>query len=241
MREAGIEGSPPTGLSKDNKAREWLRRANKSSSEPLDVLGKVLIELMEVDGALYDPDNEMTFYPEREKVLQILGNYDLTYQHGGHIVGGGVSPVSRKLGEIISSRDLSGLQTEFERISKNVDADPAAAVTASCALLESLFKQYIEDENLTMPADQSIKPLWNVIRKDLKLDPAAIQDEDLRKVLSGLASIADGIGALRTHKGSAHGHVKTVYKLKPRHARLAAHAAYTLASFVLEAWIERTR
>ena len=130
-------------------------------------------------------------------------------------------------------------RTEFDRIYKNVESDPASAVTASCALLESLFKTYIEEENLDMPSDQSIRPLWRVIRADLKLDPAALQDEDLRTALTGLAAIVEGIGALRTHKGSAHGHGKTVYKLKPRHARLAAHASFTLASFVLEAWGER--
>ena len=78
-----------------------------------------------------------------------------------------------------------------------------------------------------------------MIRKDLGLDPAIVNDEDLKTILSGLAAIVEGTGSLRTHKGSAHGRGKTVYKLKPRHARLAAHAAFTLASFVLEAWGER--
>lgn len=90
-----------------------------------------------------------------------------------------------------------------------------------------------------MPSDKSVKPLWKVIRADLKFDPAATQDDDLKTILSGLAAIVEGMRALRTHKGSAHGHGKTIYKLKPRHARLAVHAAFTLASFVLETWGER--
>jgi hypothetical protein len=77
-----------------------------------------------------------------------------------------------------------------------------------------------------------------VVRKDLGFDPALVTDEDLRTILTGLAAIIEGIGSLRTHKGSAHGRGKTVYKLKSRHARLAAHAAFTIASFVLEAWGE---
>jgi hypothetical protein len=43
------------------------------------------------------------------------------------------------LQDIIRARDLSGFQTEFNRIYENLEADPSAAVTASCALLESLF------------------------------------------------------------------------------------------------------
>lgn len=129
---------------------------------------------------------------------------------------------------------------EFDRIFNNIESDPPAAVTASCALLESLFKIYITDEQLDLPADESINPLWNVVRKHLNFDPSSVQDEDLRKILGGLASIVDGTGGLRTHKSSAHGHGHKNYKLKPRHARLAAASVCTLATFVLEAWAERS-
>jgi hypothetical protein len=50
-----------------------------------------------------------------------------------------------------------------------------------------------------MPADQSLKPLWKAASKHLGLDPAAIEDDDVKKVLSGLNSVVDGIGSLRTH------------------------------------------
>jgi hypothetical protein len=43
-----------------------------------------------------------------------------------------------------------GLRTEFDRIRENEESDPAAAVTASCALLEALFKTYIEEEKLAL-------------------------------------------------------------------------------------------
>jgi len=109
--------------------------------------------------------------------------------------------------------------------------------------LESLFKTYIEDNKLDMPSEESIKPLWKVVRKDLKLDPAIVEDDDVKTILTGLAAIVEGTGSLRTHKGSAHGRggKTTMYGLKPRHARLAAHAAFTLASYILERWGECSR
>jgi hypothetical protein len=45
--------------------------------------------------------------------------------------------------------------------------------------------------------------------------------------------------SLMLAEGSDDGQGKTVYKLKARHARLAANAAFTLANFVLEVWSER--
>jgi hypothetical protein len=238
MGSANITCSPPGG-NKVDKTREWLRWANENNPDPLATLGKVITEFMEVNGSGYASDTDLD--PEREKINKVLGEHGLSYMKGGYIATVGTTAVSKTLEGIIRARDLAGLQTEFDRIYENLESDPASAVTASCALLESLFKTYIEENGLDIPSDQSVKPLWKVIRSDLKFDPAATADDDLKTILSGLAAIVEGTGSLRTHKGSAHGHGKTKYKLKPRHARLAAHAAFTLASFVLEAWTERGR
>ena len=237
MEAAGIELESSPGGNRQVKTRSWLRHTNETMPDPLATLGRVIIELMEVDtsGSAW----ESTTRPLQERVSRVLAEYGLAYMKGGYITNIGSTAVSRTLQDIIRARDLSGLQTEFDRIYENVESDPASAVTASCALLESLFKTYIEERKLDMPSEQSIKPLWKTVRKDLNLDPAIVQDDDLKTILTGLAAIVEGTGSLRTHKGSAHGRGKTVYRLKPRHARLAAHAAFTLASFVLEAWGEQ--
>ena len=71
---------------------------------------------------------------------------------------------------------------------------------------------------------------------DLGLDPGSIEDQDLQRIITGLFSIVDGIGALRTHAGSAHSEGRKGYKLEPRHARLSVNAAHTVATFVMETW-----
>jgi abortive infection Abi-like protein len=237
MESAGIEiAISPIG-NRQVKTRTWLKHANGTMSDPLATLGKVIIELMEVRTG-YESDAVPN--GNRAKVAGILAEYHLSYMKGGRIVTTGATAVGKSLEDTIRARDLSGLQIEFDRIYENVESDPASAVTAACALLESLFKTYIEDETLEMPAEQTLKALWKVIRKDLKLDPALVEDDDLKTILVGLAAIVEGTGSLRTHKGSAHGRTRKSFKLKPRHARLAAHSAFTLASYVLEAWSDRS-
>ena len=233
MEAAGIEMAIPPEGNRQVKTRAWLNHVNESMPDPLGTLAQVITELMEVrPGHEWETAGD----PNKEKVDRILGRYKLTYVTGGHIVTTGATTVSKTVQDIIKARDLSGLQTEFDRIYQTVESDPAATVTASCALLESLFKTYIEEERLEMPSDQSLKPLWKVVRKSLGFDPALVEDEDLKTILSGLAAVVEGTGSLRTHKGSAHGRTKKSYMVKPRHARLAAHAAFTLAGFVLESW-----
>ena len=239
---AGLEGDQPSA-NKQEKVRFWLTRANADCPDPLAILGKVINEMMEsnVDVQRLGQEFQDSLEKDRARIYEVLGEHGLMYVKGGRVVPTGVTAVSKTIEDLIKAHDLSGLQTEFERISANVESDPAAAVTASCALMESLFKVYITEENLDMPSDQSLGPLWKVVRGHLNLEPDKLQQDDVRKVLSGIASIVDGIGALRTHKGSAHGHKTHTYKVKPRHARLCSHAAFTLATFIIETWEERRR
>jgi hypothetical protein len=236
MKKAGVvSGTPPEG-NKVDRARGWLELAN-SEEMPLNVLGKAIEEVMEVNSfGILTTESVETL---RERITIALRKQGMTYRAGGTVLKLGTGAVARTLEQMAREKDLLGVQAEFERIAASLDRDPPSVVTASCALLESLFKVYIEDEALEMPSDKSIKSLWNVVRRDIKFDPAIIQDENLRKILSGLASIVDGIAALRTQKGSAHGQSQSGYKVRPRHARLAVHAASTLATFLLETWDER--
>jgi len=203
--------------------------------DPVAVLGKVLEEFMEVDRSNQAQEQEAG----RRKIVEALGRFGLSYRPGGLILGGATSLPTRSLKQVLKDRDLSGVDKEFDRALANIEKDPPAAITAACSILESLFKVYIEDSAIEMPTDQSLKPLWKTASKHLGLDPAAIEDDDLKRILSGMYSIVDGIGSLRTHTGSAHGRGRRAYKLKARHARLAIHASHTLVGFFIETWDER--
>jgi hypothetical protein len=165
----------------------------------------------------------------------------LRYLFGGSIVSTGGGLAAQCLGTILREKDLPAVTAEFHRALEAVDTDPPAGITAACSLLESLFNIYIEDENLEMPATKTIKPLWGVVSRNLGLDPGAMPDDDLKRILSGMFSIVDGVGSLRTHAGSAHGGGRNRYRAQSRHARLAINSAHTLAMFVLETWEVRAR
>ncbi|MGE4553423.1 MAG: abortive infection family protein, partial [Desulfovibrionaceae bacterium] len=168
-----------------------------------------------------------------------LGRHGLSYYSGGIIRQSGASGPTKSLEGMLRSKDLIGVETEFARAIGNIESDPPASLTAACAIIESLCKFYIEDAGLEMPKDQTVKPLWNTVRVHLGMTPETIADQDLLKIITGLSSIVDGLGAFRSHVGSAHGHGFERYDLKPRHVRLAVHAAHTLTTFILETWDEQ--
>jgi hypothetical protein len=229
---AGAPGDPPQG-NKQVKAQQWMRAANKDETcHPLEVLGKIIERYME------DPSPPETMEKGRARIAEVLRRCNLNYSHGGVIIGAaGVS--SRSLQEIIRARDLRSVDEEFTRALQSLSSDPREAVSAACNILESVCKTYIEDEQLDMPAKQDLQGVWTVVRKHLNFDPSLMEDQDLRKILSGMISVVDGIGSLRTHASSAHGAGRTRYILEARHARLAVHSAHTIVAFILESWDRR--
>lgn len=243
---AEAPGDPPIG-SKLVKAQTWLRAANKEHPEPLAVLGRIICQYMEdpelapdykYDGWGDEPERTVKKRAQVRKIEALLAKNGLQYRQGGYVSDGGMAP-SKTLKDLIHGRDIPAIHREFERALESVEAKPRDAVSAAANILESVFKVYIEDIGLTMPDKQDLQPVFKVVRQDLGLDPGSVEDQDLQRIISGLFSVVDGIGALRTHASSAHSEGRRSYKLEPRHARLTVNAAHSLATFILETWDKR--
>lgn len=237
---ADAPGDAPDG-NKLIKCQEWLLRCNSDENiDALKVLGGVLEEYMEriidLDDTWGSNEYNLAVQAKRDKINLALAHHGLTYYPGGFIRMVGKSGATKTLEEILKSKDIEAIELEFHRAMENTNSDPPASLTAACAIIESICKLYIEEKGLQAPKDASIKPLWTIVANDLGFDPSRLEDNDLKKILTGLSSIVDGVGALRTHAGSAHGRATLRYKIQPRHARLAVHASHTLVVFLLESW-----
>jgi hypothetical protein len=246
---AGAPGDPPE-LSHATKWKTWLLRASDDpNTDSYFVLGRILEEFMEVE----PPDDTGLFswfghefasakelwHAKKQRVESVLQKYGLRYLRGGRITETGTGLASEALAQALEENDFDTIEVEFRRALQTVADDPGAAITAGCAILEALFKYYLERKKIDLPSKQTIKPLWSAIQKELGLDPKNQTDADIQRILSGMTSVVDGIGALRTHAGSAHGGGKLRYRVKPRHARLLINSAHTLALFLIESWKQR--
>lgn len=243
---ADAPGEPPEG-SKSVKAMEWLRRINKESGDQkFSIIGRILEKYMEVE--IEEPTplflTQELINAKNNKIQKIKSQLDragLTYFRGG-IISKGKGLATKNLFDLIKNRNIHAIEFEFDRAIKNVESSPREAVSAACNILESVFKVYIEEHaHLSMPAKQDIQSVWKLVKADLGLDASILEERDLQEIVSGIMAMVNGIGALRTHASSAHGAGKKVYNLKPRHAKLAIHAAHTIAAFVLETWDERSK
>lgn len=229
--EHGAPGDPPMGNCV-TKCSAWLKRCNNDTSiQPLEVLGGVIQDFMDRE---FDSSDSLA--REQERVRRSLAKNGLSYHQNGKVLQAGSSPSIRTLADILRSGDLSSVDAEFQRALASVETDPPAGATAACALIEALCKTYIEDKGLVMPDKQTIKDLWKVVRDDLGLEPGSLTDDDKKRILSGLASIVDGVGSLRTHAGSAHGRGRTQEAVSSFDAQLSINAAHALAVYIIALW-----
>ncbi len=135
---AGAPGDPPGG-SKIRKVQHWLRQTNNEAPEPLRVLGTILGEYLDAPYPFEDPPPEHWAAP-RTRIREALRTEGLTYQRGGLVFGSALGEPSRTLEEEIRARNIPAVEQEFRRAYEAIETDPPAAVTAACAILESICK-----------------------------------------------------------------------------------------------------
>lgn len=139
---------------------------------------------------------------------------------------------------------LDTLDREFRRAFESVESDPEAAVTAACAMLESIFRSILIAREITLPKNLDIKTLYKAAREPLGISPdknvyKTEIEADVRTVLAAIGNTIQGIGALRTHAGTAHGRERGFGRIDPRIARLAVNASSAIALFLVETWEKR--
>jgi hypothetical protein len=231
--ESGAPGGVPEGNC-ETKCSSWLRRCNDDSTvDPMQVLGQIIQKFMDLE-----PDDwNKNIVLGQARIRASLAKNQLTYQMNGFITLAGASPAAKSLADFFKAGDFSSIEAEFERAISQVDRDPHAAITAASAIIEALCKTYIETHGLEMPSKLTIGPLWKVVQIHLGLNVDPTLQDDQKRILQGLASIVDGVGAYRTHIGSAHGRGIAPPKIVPSEARLAVHASHTIVIFVMERWL----
>ncbi|MFZ0150370.1 MAG: abortive infection family protein [Xanthobacteraceae bacterium] len=215
------------GGSKANHLRAFIE------AEDGFVVGRVLRRLWLVREETYVQADPARALPEAVRARF----FDLV----GRIEAGFAPPVLGSLSGAAEVLNFDTVSRDLERALASAQHDPEDAVTAACSTVESVCRSILIEVGESLPDKKDIKALFGAVRKPLglgadrpDLDPLIV--DDVRKILSGLATAVEGIGALRTHGGDAHGRERGYTRLDRRIASLAIHAASTIALFLIETW-----
>lgn len=157
----------------------------------------------------------------------------------GRFVGIHGTPALSAAKEALGGTDPSYVAQQITRIEAAVINDPALAIGTAKELVETCCKTILVARGVSFSKGADLPELVKLTAKELELTPDNIPDQakaadTIKRLLSNLATITQGVAELRNHYGTGHGKAAGAKGLQPRHAKLAAGAASTLAVFLAE-------
>jgi hypothetical protein len=100
-------------------------------------------------------------------------------------------------------------------------------------LVETVCKTVLEELGEGIIEREELPALYKRTALALRMD--VTQHEAVyRQILQGLTSAVQGLAELRNKLGDAHGRGRVSQRASPRHARMAAGAAATVATFLIK-------
>jgi hypothetical protein len=131
------------------------------------------------------------------------------------------------------------LSQQIIRIEASIPHAPDLAIGTSKELVETCCKTILQERGIQFDDKWGLAKLVKATYKELKLTPDDIPDAakaagTIRRLLSNLATVTQGLAELRNLYGTGHGKSATSKGLTSRHAKLAAGAATALAVFLFE-------
>lgn len=235
--ESGAPGDEPEGNC-EKKCISWFKRCNEDPDiDAFQVLGLVVQNFMDRESPtplFGDAELDTPLKNGQDRIVASLAKNNLTYKTNGYVIKSGSTVASKTLEDYLKNGDFSSIEVEFDRALQNINTDPHASITAASAIIESVLKHYIARHSLIMPPKMNIGPLWQTVRQNLTLNTNAQLSDDQKKILTGITSIIDGVGAFRSHIGSAHGRGITPPQISAHEARLAVNVSHSVVTFIMD-------
>lgn len=212
------------GTSKANKLRSFFK------TETDYTVGKLILALIEYSAA-----------HGLNKTDDGLALADRCRQIATRLLAG--APTLDALKTHAKNLDASHLAGQIRRIEASVDSDPDLAIGTAKELIETVCKTILAERGQPISGTPDIPTLTKATFKVLKLVPDDVPDaargsETIKRLLSNLGTVGNGLAELRGLYGSGHGKHARTSGLKPRHAKLAVGAAASLATFLFETHLE---
>ena len=139
----------------------------------------------------------------------------------------------------LTGADLDYVSQQISRMEAAIANDPALAIGTAKELVETCCKTILTERGVAFAKNADLPELVSLTAKKLDLTPKDIPEQakardTIKRLLSNLATITQGVAELRNHYGTGHGKHAGTKGLQGRHARLAVGAASTLAAFLAE-------
>ena len=231
----GILTASATGGSQDNHVYEHLRREFMADPVIRDLLPKFVRTYRNLDAFWPYIKNEAGTYAERRQIIS--GAFTPLMDH---LEGRNFAPGDPVASDALESFDAEGVHAIWTKATARRNSDPEGAITVARTLLETVTKRILDETGAVYSDKDDLPKLYAAAAKVLKLAPSQHTEEPIKAILGGAMNLVNGIGTLRNRLSDSHGRGgKLPVRPAPRHASLAVNTAGSIATFLVETYLEQ--
>ena len=229
--------TPPEGGQRRSLIEQYYHAIDFTSWEGVKPLLGVY-QLVLDSAKKLNPDSYSTFVIQLERDGFKIDHHRILFQSGRTALS--------HVGQLAERIDATYIRTQIIRIEESIEDDPALAIGSAKELVETTCKTILNETGANFDSAWDVPKLVKETLKQLKLAPEDVRSptsenenakkavEAMRQMLQNLGAIAGRLAELRNAVGTGHGPDGRVRGPRPRHARLAVHAAAALITFMFE-------
>jgi len=142
-----------------------------------------------------------------------------------------VTGEARKVADELASEHVAA---QITRMEASIAADPSLAIGSAKEFVESICKGILRERGVSLTGGEDLPKLGRMTRETLALTVEPDTAETLKRTLSSLATITQGIAELRGQLGTGHGDDPAAKRPSADVAALAVRMATALGVFLYE-------
>lgn len=206
------------GSSKAKKLRCFWNKAEGA------LLGRVLEEMVELASAIPNYSEDKLLIEECREIAKRLQDSSVNLGH---------------LKKSVEPFNSAYITKQIHRMEQSVENDPDLAIGTAKELIETCCKSILAERGKVIPGSPDIPTLTKATLRELNLVPESVHEsargkDTIKRLLSNLSTIGNGLAELRSLYGTGHGKEHQTFGLETRHAKLAIGTAATLVTFLFE-------
>lgn len=129
------------------------------------------------------------------------------------------------------------IESQRKTMEANLEHNPSAAIGQAKELLETCYKTILDERGAGVPAKDDMPKLLHATLQALSIAPGGLkgpsaQEQQLRKIVSQLQGMIDGLVEMRNKVGGGHGKVMNTATIPKRYGLLAINASLTAIEFL---------
>jgi len=233
----GIMTAAATGGGQDNARYHQLRLEFISNDEVKNLIPSFIRTYRSLDAFWPFIQSQSPKWAGRRQFISESFTPVMDYLEGTHR-----KPGDKIVSDTLESFDAEGVHLIWEKALARRTTDPEGAITTARTLLETVCKRILDEKGVRYTDKEDLPKLYSMVAKELNLAPDQHTEEPIKAILGGAMNMVNGIGTLRNRFSDAHGRGgKVPVRPSPRHAQLAVNTAGSVATFLVETYLEKIK